>query len=84
MSGHDDGHGGRPDRDGGGLGAALVGFLILWIVLKDGAGPAAHAVAREFTSGVPFVDLPFDLAWWVLDHTAGDIYREMLGKDDER
>lgn len=69
-------------RGGSGAGLAVVGLLMLWVVFKESAAPAAHAVAHELTSGVPIVDLPFKLLAWAWDNSAGDIGRRMLGKDD--
>lgn len=84
MSRHDDHdrghHGGHHGGQGAGL--ALVGMLMVWVLFKESAGPAAHAVGRELTSGVPVVDLPFKLLAWAWDNAAGDVGRRLLGKDD--
>ena len=80
MSHHDDhdrGHNGGP-----GAGLALVGLLMLWVLFKESAGPAAHAVGQELTSGVPVLDLPFKLLAWAWDNAAGDVAHRLLGKDD--
>ncbi len=81
MSDHGGG-GGRNGRGVVGMEFALLALFIGWILVREGAGPLAHAVGGEFGHGVPVVALPFQLLSWAIDETLGDIRREMLGKED--